>query len=266
MTSPEQGSVQRDRWLFVGSGLVLIGAVLVGLAREQHWGQSMVDFWLVSQDATGLRSGQEVRISGMPVGRVGRLQLQSNADVSVEVHVAQRYAALVGPKSVARQGQEGFVGDHYLEISADPQPAGQPSTTHSRQLRYEPSLALRPLLQQLQTSLQNTAKLTGNDLPHTLREARRSLGEVNNLADTLQRESAATGPDLRETRRQLSRTGSNAQQTSTQARQLLQASQPALLRTLEDVQQLTRTSQRLLQGLLGLTGMDEDVNRPQQQP
>ncbi|MFM2172706.1 MAG: hypothetical protein RLZZ54_633 [Cyanobacteriota bacterium] len=266
MTSPEQGSVQRDRWLFVGSGLVLISAVLVGLAREQHWGQPMVGFRLISQDASGLRSGQEVRISGMPVGRVGRLQLQPNADVSVELQVAQRYAALIGPMSVARQGQEGFVGDHYLEISADPQPAGQSSPTRGRQLRYEQAMELRPLLEQLQASLINTNKLTGNDLPHTLREARRSLSEVNNLADTLQRESAATGPDLRETLRQLSRTGSNAEQTSTQARQLLQASQPALLRTLEDVQQLTRTSQRLLQGLMGLTGMDEDANRPQQQP
>ena len=88
---------------------------------------------------------------------------------------------------------------------------------------------------------------------------------MNNLADTLRRESAVTGPDLRQTLRQLSRTGSNAEQTSTQARELLQASQPALLRTLEDVQQLTRTSQRLLQGLMGLTGMDEDASRPQQQ-
>ena len=265
MTSAEESSVQRDRWLFVGSGLVLISAVMVGLAREQHWGQPMVGFRLVSKDATGLRSGQEVRISGMPVGRVGRLQLQPNADVSVEVQVAQRYAALIGPKSVARQGQEGFVGDHYLEISPDPQPTAESTKLRGRQLRYEQSIALRPLLQQLQSSLQNTAKLTGNDLPHTLHEARRSLGKVNNLADTLRRESAVTGPDLRQTLRQLSRTGSNAEQTSTQARELLQASQPALLRTLEDVQQLTRTSQRLLQGLMGLTSVDEDASRPQQQ-
>ena len=265
MTSPEQGSVQRDRWLFVGSGLVLICAVLVGLAREQHWGQPTVGFRLVSRDATGLRSGQEVRIAGMPVGRVGRLQLQPDATVTVQVHVGQRYAALIGPRSVARQGQEGFVGDHYLEISADPQPAGKSTKVQGRQLRYEQSMALRPLLQQLEASLHNTTKLTGNDLPHTLREARRSLGEVNSLAATLQRESAAAGPELRQTLRQLSRTGRNAEETSTQARDLLQASQPVLLRTLDDVQQLTRTSQRLLQGLIGLIGMDDDATSPQQQ-
>ena len=88
---------------------------------------------------------------------------------------------------------------------------------------------------------------------------------MNSLAATLQRESAAAGPELRQTLRQLSRTGRNAEETSTQARDLLQASQPVLLRTLDDVQQLTRTSQRLLQGLIGLIGMDDDATSPQQQ-
>jgi len=63
---------------------------------------------------------------------------------------------LIGPKSVARQGQEGFVGDHCLEISAEPQPSGQPSNVSGRQLRYEQAMELRPLLEQLQASLINT--------------------------------------------------------------------------------------------------------------
>ncbi len=88
---------------------------------------------------------------------------------------------------------------------------------------------------------------------------------MNSLAATLQRESAATGQDLRQTLRQLSRTDSNAEQKSTQARELLQASQPALLRTLDDVRQLTRKSQHLLQGLMELTGINDETISPQQQ-
>lgn len=271
MTSSEPIDGRRERWLFLGSGLVLIVAVLLGLAREQHWGQPMVIYKLSSRDATGLRPGQEVRIAGLPVGQLRRLQLQPDATVTLEVQVARRFAALIGPASVARQGQEGFVGDHFLEISPDPQPAGRGHNLSGHRLRYEQPLALAPLLHQLvrtqkelQATLHNTSKLTADDLPQTLREARRSLSGVHSLATTLQRESAATAPDLRDTLRQLNRTGSNAEQTSTQAQELLRRSQPALIRTLEDIQQLTRTSQRLLQNLMGLSGSDSTGGQPAQ--
>lgn len=271
MTTPDREDGRRDRWLFLGSGLLLILALLVGLGREQRWGQPMVTFRLNSGDATGLRPGQEVRISGLPVGQLRSLQLNPDARVSVLVEVAQRYAHLIGPASVARQAQEGFVGDHYLEISPDPQPPGKGHNLSGQQLRYDNPLALAPLLEQLvqtqkelQATLRNTTRLTASDLPQTLRQARLSLGGVSNLTATLQRESAATGPDLRATLQQLSRTGSNAEQTSAQAQQLLRASQPALIRTLEDIQTLTRTSQRLLQSLIGLTGSSDDdtPNKP----
>lgn len=268
MTSPQPDAARRETWIFLGSCLLLIVVVVIGLAREQRWGQPFTVFRLISRDATGLRAGQEVRISGIPVGSLQTLQLQRDARVAVQVQVAQNFAGLIGPASVARQRQEGFVGDHYLEISPDPQPSGQ---GHSRTLRYEQPLALEPLLQQLaqtqtelQATLRNTTHLTAHDIPHTLREARRSLDGVNSLATTLQREAASSGPGLRDTLRQLSRTGSSAEQASNQAQQLLRSSQPALLDTLDDIQSLTRTSQRLLRSLMGLAGSDDPPSKPAQ--
>ncbi|MFM8260203.1 MAG: MlaD family protein [Vulcanococcus sp.] len=253
MTSPQPDDARREPWIFLGSCLLLSVVVVIGLAREQRWGQPFTVFRLISRDATGLRAGQEVRISGIPVGSLQTLQLQRDARVAVQVRVAQRYAGLIGPHSVARQRQEGFVGDHYLEISPDPQPSGH---GHSRTLRYEQPLALGPLLQQLVQ--------TQTELQATLREARRSLDGVNSLSTTLQREAASSGPGLRDTLRQLSRTGNSAEQASTQAQQLLRSSQPALLDTLGDIQSLTRTSQRLLRSLMGLSGSDDPPSKPAQ--
>lgn len=252
-----------ERWLFLGSGLLLITALLVGLAREQHWGQPMVQLRLTSPHAAGLRAGQEVRISGLPVGQVRSLKLQADASVAVLLQVQQRYAALIGPKSVASQNQEGFVGDHYLEISADPQPGSRGSSLNGRRLRYQPPVAVAAVMhqllqtqQELQTTLRHTSRLTATDLPQTLRDARQSLGGVNDLATTLQRESSATAPDLRQTLRQISRTGTSAEQASSEAQQLLRQSQPLLIRALEDLRQVTGTSRRLLQSLTGLSGAD----------
>jgi ABC-type transporter Mla subunit MlaD len=259
----------RDRWLFLGSGLVVLTAVLVGLAREQHWGQPMVQLRLSGPNAGGLRPGQEVRISGLPVGKVQNLALQPDARVTIQLQVARRYASLIGPSSVATQGQEGFVGDRYLEITPDPQPNRNGPSLNNRTLRYTPPIAIEALMQQLvqtqdalQATLRNTHRLTGTDLPQTLREARRSLSGIHSLAATLERESSATAPDLRQTLRQITRTGSSAEQTSTQAQQLLRISQPLLVRTLEDLQHLSQSSRRLLQNLLGIAAMEDAPAKP----
>jgi ABC-type transporter Mla subunit MlaD len=141
-------------------------------------------------------------------------------------------------------------GDRYLEISPDPQPAGQGRSLSGQRLRYEQPLALEPLLQQL---------------VQTRRDARLSLSGIHDLTSTLQRESAATAPALRDTLRQLSRTGSNAEQTSSEAQQLLRTSQPARLHTLEDIQTLTGSSDRLLRNLIGLfdTNSDDAHTKPE---
>jgi phospholipid/cholesterol/gamma-HCH transport system substrate-binding protein len=269
MTSDRISDNARDRFLFLGSALVLLATLLVGLAREQRWGQPTVELRLSSRDASGLKPGQEVRISGMPVGLVQSLTLQPDASVAIRLQIARRYAALIGPRSVASQGQEGFVGDRFVVISADPQPGRAHTSLNDHSLRYHPPIAIATLLQQLahtqqelEATLRNTHRLTGTDLPQTLREARRSLSSVNALAATLQRETRDTAPELRQTLRQLTRTGSSTEQTSAQAQQLLRASQPLLIRTLQDIQQLSQSSRRLLQNLLGIAGMEEPPTHP----
>lgn len=260
MTTAQHNEGARERWLFLGSSLVLLAAVLMGLAREQHWGEQLVPLHLVSSNADGLRVGQEVRISGMPVGKVLRLQLMPDASVSVQLQVEKRYASLIGPRSRARQGQEGFVGDHYLAISPDPDAGTRATRLRDQSILYEQPIEVATLMKQLvatqeelQATLRNSHRLTAEDLPQTLREARQSLISVNTLARTLQQESTATAPDLRQALQQLSRTGSSAEKASIEAQQLLRDSQPVLLRTLDELGKTSHTSRRLLESLLGQT-------------
>ena len=75
MTTPTPPTRSHERLLFLGSGLLLLGAVVVGLAREQHWGQRFLDLRLVAANANGIKPGQEVQISGMQVGQVRSLEM-----------------------------------------------------------------------------------------------------------------------------------------------------------------------------------------------
>ena len=92
MKSEPVSTSPRERYLFLGSGLVLAVALVVGMAREQQWGTRWLPLHLISTNATGLRPGQEVRISGIPVGTVQTLELQANGQVKVRLRVQDRHA------------------------------------------------------------------------------------------------------------------------------------------------------------------------------
>jgi len=253
MTDEMTPNSNRERYLFIGSGLVLAIAMLVGMAREQHWGTSWIPVHLLSSNADGLRSGQEVRISGIRVGKVQAVQLQSNAQVKVTLVLEAKHAGLVGPKSVVSLGQEGLVGDHYVVISADPQTNSTSTQLAQRILPYEQPVAINNLMHrlvdtqtELQATLQNTTRLTSRELPAT-------LSSMHKLASALERETARTTPELRTTLQQLSRTGSSAERTSRQAQQLLEQSQPLLISTLQELERVASSSRRILQSLLGLS-------------
>mgnify|MGYP003342028670 FL=1 len=145
-----QPDQRRAPLLFVGVGLLLSIALLVGLAREQGWGQRHLKLRLLIANATGVRVGQEVRISGLPVGQVRAINLGPDARVRVELEVNERYASLVGPRSGASQGQEGFVGDHYLVVSPDPQPPSTPLARHPMQGRTLPYAQPTPIASMMQ--------------------------------------------------------------------------------------------------------------------
>ena len=221
MTIEPAGNTPRERFVFLGSGLVLAAALLVGMAREQQWGTRWLPLQLISSNAIGLRPGQEVRISGIPVGTVQSLQLQPNAQVKVSLRVQERHADLIGPKSVASLGQDGLVGDHFVAISADPQNKSSGPAATLRTLPYEQPLAINNLMHrlidtqtELQATLRNTTRLTARDLPAT-------LSSMNRLATSLERETTATTPGLRQALQQLSSTGRSAEQTAQDAQQLL---------------------------------------------
>lgn len=210
------------------------------------------------------------------------LQLEPDARVLVRLQVAKRYASLIGPKSAASQSQEGIVGDHFLEISPDPQPGGKGTDLSGRSIRYEQPVALSTLMQQLlstqrdlQATLRNTRRLTATDLPETLREARRSLSGVSRLTNTLQNESVATGPELRASLRDVRRslggvnrlTGTLQKETAATAPEL-RASLQQLSRTgasaeqtSDEVQQLLKETRQLLRLLSGLFGVEAEGPR-----
>ena len=242
---------RRGRWAFIGFAGFLSLAMVVGLGREQHWGQRSQEVQLVAPTAAGLRTGIDVRISGLPVGQVVGLEMEPNASVRVRMKVFDRYRRLIGPKSVASQGIDGFVGDHFIAISADPQPASVPLKQGAVRLPYTQPVDVTSLLEQLvetqvelQAALSKIGGLAEKDLPGALADIRRTMAGVNQLSSTLNREVDGIGPQLKTTLQTMDRTGVSATE-------LMKTTNPLLAPTLKDVQGLAVSTNRLLNGLFG---------------
>ena len=282
----------RDRsgtGLFLLTGLLLAAGLLLALAREKHWGQPRFPVLLRTFNADGLRPGMEVRLSGMPVGRVEQLSLQPDASVLVRLAVEQRHRRLIGPGSRAFQGQEGLVGDHYIGIDPRPlAPGVMPAAQGVMALPYEPGLDGRTLIaglmaskRQVDRTLEQTRRLasadvprtlgavrgtmasvdrlsaqTGQELKPTLGRVRQTLGQVDHLAATVKKETVQTGPQLRRTLGQAGGAALAAQTTAREASGALHQVRAPLQRTVSELEQLSHGLNRLLAPLLGSGWLD----------
>ena len=255
----------RERLLFLGSGVLLLLMVVVGLAREQRWGTHFIHVYLEANNTNGLHSGEEVRISGVPVGQVGGLKLMPDAKVRVQLKVEHSKAQLIGPASTARLGQEGLVGERFIEISADPQATAQ--TIDGTTIPFRSPISLESTLEELsrtqralQATLNNTTTLTGKDgaINTTLADLRKTLQSTQTLSTTINQEAEATAPVLRDSLNTVSRevreVSEGTQAAEREAQQLLKDTRPLITGTLQEVRELAQTSRRLLNTLLGVMG------------
>lgn len=279
MSHPEP-THPRERLLFIGSGVLLLLMVVVGLAREQRWGTRFINVYIEANNINGLHSGEEVRISGVPVGQVGALKLMPNATVRVQLKVEHSKAQLIGPASTAKLGQEGFVGERFVEISADPQTIAKTQAIDGKTIAFLSPISLADALKELSTTqrelqatLRNTTTLTaeGGTINSTLADLRNTLQNTNTLTATIEREAASTAPVVRDSLQNVSRNVSevsaDTRAAEREAQQLLKDSRPLITSTLQEVRELAQTSRTLLNSLLGVMGpLLEPANQSSNEP
>ena len=298
---PPEPSEPRERWLFLLSGGLLLLALLVAIGGERRWGEPHFTVELVASSADGLQKGMEVRLSGLPIGRVESLELQRDARVAVILRINDRYRHLVGPRSRARSGMVGLVGQTFVNLTPDPNPDGEGSKRPLPTLSYDPppdlnqliadlahsrkeldqtlALATNLLNRQVPTSLssleRSTTKLSSSmvdlsSMAKTLSsETRRTVPSVRQLTGSLQRESGQLAPALRrtlakadQTMRRAEQTAASATTVSREATVLLQEARPALIPALRNVQEITGAAQRLVRFLSGLGLLEPGSGTP----
>ncbi|MGL4307154.1 MAG: MCE family protein [Mycobacteriaceae bacterium] len=91
-------------------------AIFIGLSIifSQYRFGSSDDYHAVFSNASGLRSGQKVRIAGVPVGSVEGVKIIADNQVQVDFNIDTKFTIFSSTKAVVRY--ENLVGDRYLEL------------------------------------------------------------------------------------------------------------------------------------------------------
>ncbi|MGE2735623.1 MCE family protein [Mycolicibacterium vaccae] len=97
--------------------MALVGAGLIVVFGEFRFASSN-SFRATFAEASRLKTGQDVRIAGVPVGSVTEIELNPDNTVDVGFNIDKRYQLYTSTRAVIRY--ENLVGDRYLEITSGP--------------------------------------------------------------------------------------------------------------------------------------------------
>ena len=164
--------------------MLLVAVDLVVIFGEFRFGPSNT-YHANFIDATRLKPGQKVRISGVPVGSVKDVKLNPNNTVDVAFSVDKRYTVYSSTRAVIRY--ENLVGDRFLEITSGPGELRKlrPGATIDQQ-HTQPALDLDALLGGLRPVLKGLDATKVNTISSYVIELLQGQGGAlsNLLADT----------------------------------------------------------------------------------
>jgi phospholipid/cholesterol/gamma-HCH transport system substrate-binding protein len=248
--------------LLVAAGLVVVfGSFRFGPESTYH---------ATFTDASRLKGGQKVRISGVPVGAVSGVKLNPDNTIDVEFGVDKRYTLYSSTRAVIRY--ENLVGDRFLEISSGPgelrklAPGGTINSQHTQPALDLDALlgGLRPVLKGLDADKVNTISSAviqllqgqGGALSNVLADTSAfstALGQRDQLiGDTITNLNTVLGT-VDQKSAQFSASVDQLQQLITglaKNKDSIAGAIPPLASTTTDLTELLKNSRRPLQGIL----------------
>src|SRR3954452_7473946 len=163
--------------------MLMVAAFLVVVFGEFRFASDK-SYHATLTDASRLKAGQDVRISGVPVGSVNKISLNPDNTVDVTFDINKRYQLYSSTRAAVRY--ENLVGDRYLEITAGPGELRKipPGSTIPRE-NTQPALDLDALLGGLKPVLKGLDGAKINEVSSAVMELLQGQGgALSNLLAT----------------------------------------------------------------------------------
>ena len=191
--------------VFIVLGTVILIAALYFIGNRQNLFSKNIKLNAQFTNTNGLQLGNNVRYSGIDVGTVNRITMQSDTIILVEMLIKESMRVHIKRDAIATIGSDGLVGNMIVNII--PSEGKLPSVVTGDTIPTYSRIGTDDMLTTLNMTNENAALLT-SDLLHITTEIINGQGALGMLiTDSLM------ARDLKETIYHLKRTAAGASQT-----------------------------------------------------
>ena len=188
--------------IFIVIGTLLLTAALYFIGNRQNLFSKNIRLYAQFTNVNGLQLGNNVRYSGIDVGTVNKIRMQSDTIILVEMLIKESMGTHIKKDAVATIGSDGLVGNMIVNIL--PQESRLPQVASGDTIPTYSRIGTDDMLTTLNVTNQNAALLTADLLKITTEiiEGKGTLGML--ITDSLM------AADVRQTIYQLKRTSIGA--------------------------------------------------------
>jgi phospholipid/cholesterol/gamma-HCH transport system substrate-binding protein len=112
MKSSRQANIRLG--IYIAGGVVLFIVIFYLIGSKQNMFSTNVKITTVFRDVVGLREGASVRFTGIDVGAVSKLTIQSDSSVLVEMALDRKVTQFIKKNSIATIGSQGLMGNKLI--------------------------------------------------------------------------------------------------------------------------------------------------------
>ena len=102
--------------LFVGSAIILFVVLIAVSFAKKGYFEEITVYTLKVRDGAGIKSGIQIKISGLVAGYVDRIELIKSGEALVYLNIFSKYAQFVQKETEAFIGRQSFVGEKEVHL------------------------------------------------------------------------------------------------------------------------------------------------------
>ena len=164
--------------IFITIGFILFAVAIYVVGMNQQLFTKTFHISGTFSDVNGLQAGNNVRFSGITVGIIQRITIESDTLVRVDMSISDEVRQFIKQDAEAVIGTESLMGNKVLIIT--PGTSDLPEIEDGDVIKTNPPMNIDQLMSTVKRTNDNLALITGDlaDIVHTIREGKGTIGQL----------------------------------------------------------------------------------------